>query len=325
MRSSTRRLVLAAGLLGLATATQAAGPAAFPNRPVRIIVPFPAGGTTDALPRILAEKLSTKWGQPVIVENRPGVGGNIGAELAFRADPDGHTLLVSAPGPLVVSPSLFKKLSYEPGQLTPITLIGTMPNLLATRPGLPAGSLQELIAFARKNPGRITYASQGNGTTSHLSASLFQQLTGTQMVHVPYKGTAPALTDLMGGQVDILFDNVTSSIAYYKGGRIKVLAVATDKRLPTLPEIPTAEEAGLKGFVTNTFVAMLAPPNTPPAIAAQIHKAVVEVVRMPDVQKKFAELGVDTVAGSEAELAKYLAGETARWRSVIQRANVTVD
>lgn len=325
MRSQLKAIILAVAAGALACGAAAQPGAGWPTKPVKLIVPFPAGGTTDAIPRILSDKLSAKWGQPVVVDNRPGAAGNTGADQVYRAEPDGHTLLVSAPGPLVVAPSLSRKLPFDPQRFVPISMLATMPNLLATRPTLPASSMQEFITMAKREPGKYSFASQGVGTTSHLSAAMFQQMTGTELLHVPYKGTAPALADLMGGQVDIIFDNVTSSLQAYKAGRIKVLAVTTPKRLDALPGVPTAEEAGLKGFLSSTFVAMLAPPGTPPALAARIQRDVAEAVRQPDVQKRFVDLGAEPVGGSQDELAKFLANDTARWRGVIQRANVQVD
>jgi len=320
---SKTAVALIAGLSCTMAAAQSAAP--FPQKPIKIIVPFPAGGTADSIPRIVAERLSAKWGQPVLIDNRPGAGGNIGAEAAFRADADGYTLLASPPGPLAVNASLYRKLGYDVSKFVPVSLLATMPNILAVRLTLPAASVKELIAAATQEPGKISYASQGNGTTSHLSASLFQLRTNTKLLHVPYKGTAPALADLAGGQIDMMFDNVSSSLGQYKAGRIKVLAVATRKRLPTMPEVPTMEEAGVKDFQTGTWVAMVAPPNTPPEIAAAISKAVAEVIRLPDVQKKFADLGGESAQGTQSELAAFLDAESARWKDVIQRANVTVD
>lgn len=315
----------AAALCAGLTCLSAAAQGGFPQRPVKIIVPFPAGGTADSIPRIVAEKLSDKWGQPVIIENKPGAGGNVGAELAYRADADGYTLLASPPGPLSVNNSLYKSLPFEAAKFEPVSLLATMPNLLAVRSTLPVKSVQELIGLARKEPGKVSYASQGNGTTSHLSAALFQLRTDTKLLHVPYKGTAPALADLVGGQVDMMFDNVSSSLGQYKAGRIKVLAVATPKRLPTLPEVPTMQEAGVKDFRTGTWVALVAPPGTPKDVVTEIQQATAEAVRQPDVQKKFAGLGADPVGGTPAELASFLDDERARWKDVIQRANVRVD
>jgi tripartite-type tricarboxylate transporter receptor subunit TctC len=316
-------LSAAAGLVAQAAHAQA--PAGFPAKVVRIIVPFPAGGTADSIPRIVAEKLNAKWGQPVIVENRPGAGGNIGAELVARAEPDGYTLLASPPGPLTINQSLYKKLSYDPTKFVPISLVATMPNVLAVRPTLGVSSVPELIALAKKTPGKLTYASQGNGTTSHLTANMFESMTDTQLVHVPYKGTAPALTDLMGGQVDLMFDNITSSLAPYKSGRIKILAVAAGARIPDLPDVPTLAEAGVKGFQAGSWVGVVAPANTPAPIVAAISQAIAEAVKTADVQKKFSDIAAQPVGNTPAEMAAYLAAESAKWQRVIRSANVTVD
>lgn len=326
MPSATRLATRFAVAALAAAACAGAWAQAWPAKPIKIIVPFPAGGTADAIPRIVAEKLQAKLGQPIVIDNRPGAGGNLGAEAAYRAEPDGYTLLASPPGPLAVNPSLYKgKLAFDVSKFVPISLLATMPNVLAVRTTLPVNNVKELIAMAAKEPGKVSFASQGNGTTSHLSAGLFQLRTGTQLLHVPYKGTAPAMADLIGGQVDMMFDNISSSIGQYKGGRIKVLGVATAKRLPSIPEVPTLEEQGVKDYRTGTWVAVVAPPNTPPEIAAKLSKAMAEVIKMPDVQKKFADLGGDAGQGTQAELKGFLAEEQARWKDVIQRANVTID
>lgn len=325
MRRATPLAARLAAATLAAAAYGAASAQGYPAKPIRIIVPFPAGGTADAIPRIVAEKLQAKLGQTIVIDNRPGAGGNLGAEAAYRAEPDGYTLLASPPGPLAVNPSLFRKLNFDVSKFVPISLLATMPNVLAVRPTLAVSNVKELVALAAKEPGKVSYASQGNGTTSHLSASLFQLRTGTQLLHVPYKGTAPALADLIGGQVDMMFDNISSSLGQYKAGRIKVLGVATAKRLPSIPEVPTLEEQGIKDYRTGTWVAVVAPPNTPPEIAAVLSKAMAEVIRMPDVQKKFADLGGDSGQGTQAELKAFLADEQARWKDVIQRAHVTVD
>ena len=309
-------------LFGCAALAQA--PGAFPARPVRVIVPYPAGGTTDVIARIVAEKLSAKWGQNVLIDNRTGAGGNIGAELAARAEPDGYTLLCGAPGPLAINSSLYRQLGYDPLRFSPISVLATMPTVLVTRGGLAAESVQELIALAKREPGRLTYASQGSGTTSHLTASLFESTAGVKLTHVPYKGSTPALTDMIGGQVDIMFDNVTSSLAFYRAGRVKFLAIATLARVPFLPNVPTMSEAGLPGFHAGTWVATVAPPNAPPAVTAQIAGAMAEAVRLPDVQKRFAELGADPVGSSPPQMKAFVAEEAARWRKVIEQANVTL-
>jgi len=303
----------------------AAGGQAFPSRGVRVIVPYPAGGTTDAIARMVVEKLNARWGQPVVVENRGGAAGNIGAELVARAEPDGYTLLCAAPGPIAVNDSMYRKLGYDPAKFVPVSVLASMPNVLVVRPDFPSQSVQELVALAKANPERIAYASQGSGSTSHLTTALFQSMAEIRLLHVPYKGTAPALTDLMGGQVDLMFDNITSSLAPARAGRIRVLAVASPQRLPLLPAVPTMIEQGFAGFESGTWVAIVAPPGTPEALAAQLGQAMSEAVRQPDVRRKMQDLAALPVGNAPAEAAVHIAAERARWRRVIQAASVTLE
>jgi tripartite-type tricarboxylate transporter receptor subunit TctC len=321
---SMRSIWAVAAAFALASTADAAVPA-FPQKAVRVIVPFPAGGTADAVPRILAEKLRAKWGQTVMVENRPGAGGNIGAAEVARAEPDGYTLISSPPGPLAINGSLYKNLSYDPLKFVSVSVVATMPNVLAVRTTLPATSVRQLIDTAKASPGKLTYASQGNGTTSHLTAHMFQQMAGVKMIHVPYKGTAPALTDLIGGRVDLFFDNISSSLSQYRAGRIKVLAVATRSRIPALPDVPTLAESGLPGFQAGTWMAFAAPPNTPAPIAATISRAIAEAVQDPEVRRRLAELGAEPIGSSPEEMARFVQDEATRWRKVIESANVTVE
>jgi tripartite-type tricarboxylate transporter receptor subunit TctC len=299
--------------------------APYPNRPVRIVVPFPPGGTVDAVPRIVSEKLSARWNQPVIIENRPGAGGNIGAELVANAEPDGYTLMVTPPPPIAVNQFLYKKLQYDPTRFVPISVLATHVSVLATRPDLPAASVQELIKAAKQAPGKLVYASQGNGTISHLTAAMFQQMAGVQMLHVPYKGTAPAMTDLMGGQVDVFFDNLSSSLAQYRAGKIRILGVASRERLLVLPGVPSLHEAGVSGFQSVTWNVLAGPDKLPDAIAQQLSRAVADALKLPDVQKKYADLGGQAWGTTPAEAAGFIAQERARWHKVIQSANVTLD
>jgi tripartite-type tricarboxylate transporter receptor subunit TctC len=297
----------------------------FPSKPVKMIVPFPAGGTADALPRILGEKLRDKWGQPLIVENRPGAGGNIGAEAVARAEADGYTLLASPPGPIAINQSLYKKLAFDPATLVPVTVMAAVPNVLVVHPGVTAKSVQELIAFAKANPRRLNYASQGSGTTSHLTTNLFQSMANVELVHVPYKGTAPALTDLLGGQVDLMFDNLGSSLAHIRSGKLRALGVGTVKRVASLPDVPTIAESGLHKFQSVTWFAIMAPPKTPAATVTRVRTAVSDALKQPDVIQRFAELSAEPVGGTPAETAAFIQEEVARWREVIQTAGVTVE
>src|SRR5215469_17903788 len=220
----------------------------YPAQNIKIIVPFPAGGTADTLPRLVADKLRQKWNQTIIIENRSGAGGNIGAEAVASSAADGYTLLASPPGPIAINQSLYKKLSFKPEELMPITLIGTAPNVLDVRPDFPARTVKELIDYAKANPGKVSFASQGNGTTSQLTAILFEKLTGTKMVHVPYRGTSPALQDIMGKTVDLFFDNLGSSMGLHLGGKLHILGVCSSGRVASLPDIPTIREAGVPDF-----------------------------------------------------------------------------
>lgn len=297
----------------------------YPSRLVKIIVPFPAGGTADVLPRIVAEKLSAKWGQPVIIENRSGAGGNIGAEVVAKAEPDGYTLLASPPGPLAINQNLYKKLSFDPRKFVPVTVLATVPNVLAVKAALPADSVQGLITAAKAKPGAVAFASQGNGSTSHLTAVMFESAAGVQMLHVPYKGTAPALTDLIGGQVDIFFDNLGSSLTHHQAGKIKILAVASPQRVPSLKNVPTIAEAGLPGFRSVTWFAVVAPPGTPAAIAARVQADIAAALQMPDVRKRFEEQSAEPIGGTPAATASFIKEEVARWEKVITSAKVTLD
>jgi tripartite-type tricarboxylate transporter receptor subunit TctC len=322
--SSIASLVFA--LLGLiAPTTSRAENANYPSRQIRIIVPFPAGGTADTLPRIVAEKLHQKWGQPVIIDNRSGAGGNIGAGAVATSLPDGYTLLASPPGPIAINQALYAKLAYDPSELKPVTLIGMSPTVLDVRPGFPAMTVKELLDYAKANPGKVTFASQGNGTTSHLTTVLFQKLTGTTMVHVPYRGTAPALQDIMGNTVDVFFDNLGSSLNLHQGGALRILGVCGPERSPSLPDIPTVREAGVRDFVSVTWFALMAPKGTPDEIVAKLNEAVTGILKEDDVKSQFEKLGVESDPMSVEATAKFIAAERVRWGDIIKAANVTVD
>src|SRR5712691_1344375 len=273
-------LVVAGVLAVAAPAGRAQEP--FPSRLVKIVVPAAGGSTTDALARIVADQLTQKWGKSVIVENIAGGAMNIGATSVARAAPDGHTLMVAPPAPLSFNDLLYKDLGYSPTQFTPITLLATIPNVLVVRKELPASSLKELIAYGKANPQKLSYASQGAGSTAHLSASQLEVLAGIKMVHVPYRGAQFALTDVLAGHVDIFFDTLTTSVPLYRDGKLKIFGVADLKRARALPEIPTFSEAGLPGFRSITWFGLVAPPNTPAALADKINRDVVELLKRQD-------------------------------------------
>jgi tripartite-type tricarboxylate transporter receptor subunit TctC len=317
--------IIAAALLGALFGAQAAHAQEYPSRAVRIIVPSTAGGTADTMPRIFAEKLAHKWGQPFTVENRPGAASNIGAEAVYRAEPDGYTLLSSTPPPLVINQSLYPRLPFDPTQFQPISIMGAVPNVALVNPKVPANTLAELIAYAKANPGKLNYASQGSGTTSHLTAELFRSMAGgLDIQHVPYKGTAPALTDLLGGQVDIMFDNLGVSLRHVRSGKLKALGVATPRRAPALADTPTIAET-LPGFVSMSWFGLVAPPKTSPVIAERISAAVAEMIRLPDVQKRLSELSAEPVGNTPAEMAAFMREDAERWRKVIASARVKPD
>jgi tripartite-type tricarboxylate transporter receptor subunit TctC len=296
----------------------------YPDRAVRIVVPFPPGGAADALPRIVAEKLRQRWNQSIVIDNRAGANGNIGASIVAAADPDGYTLLASPPGPLAINQMLYKSLSYDPSAFEPVVILATVPNALVVRPDFPAQSMQELIAYGKANPGKITFASQGNGSTAHLSAELFESMAGIKMTHVPYKGSAPAEVDLMAGVVDIMFDNLASAMPQFKAGKVRILAVGSPQRVALAPEIPTISELGLAGYQAVTWFAIVAPAKTPSAIVGRINETVNAVLQMPDVENDFQALGAKPFGGTPADMAQFVAAEKKRWGGVIQAAHIVI-
>jgi len=296
----------------------------YPTRAVKIIVPFPAGGTADVMPRIFADWLSKKWGHPVVVENRAGAGGNIGAEAVAKAEPDGYTLLSAPAPPLVINHNLYPKLGFDPTEFVPIAVMGRVPNALVVNPGVAAGSVAELIAYAKANPGKLTSATQGNGTTSHLTAELFAMMAGVKLQVVPYRGSAPALNDLVAGSVDIMFDNLGVSLALVKGGKLKLLAVATPQRMAALPDVPTVAET-LPGFESTAWFAIVAPPRTPAAIADKINTDVNAALREADIAARLSQLSAEPMGGTRAATAAYFRDEIERWHKVIKAANVKID
>jgi tripartite-type tricarboxylate transporter receptor subunit TctC len=314
------RLLLAA-VLALSPAVHAKD---YPDKPIRIIVPFPPGATTDILARIVGQKLWAKWGQPVVVESRAGAGGNMGAEVVFKAEPDGYTLLTTPPSPLVINKRLYARLAYDPEAFAPVTVIGAVPTILVVHPKVSANSVQELIAFAKANPDRLNYASQGSGGTAHLTAEMFKSAAGVSIVHVPYKGAAPALTDLLAGQVDMMFANFASALQPIRAGQLRALGIASVRRNGLLPNVPTMSES-MPGFVSLTWVGVVAPPQTPPEIANTLSAAIAEAMKLPDVAKRMADLSVEPIGNTPAEMAVFLREEVERWGGVIRSAGARAD
>jgi tripartite-type tricarboxylate transporter receptor subunit TctC len=317
--------MLSGVLSGVRTAASADTAVEFPKAPIKIVVNFPAGGTVDSLARIVGQKLGEKWDQPVVIDNRPGAGGNIGAANVYTAEPDGYTLLASPPGPLSINQSLYKKLQYDPTKFVPVTMLAMVPNVITARADFPANSLSELIAYAKANPGRVTYASQGNGSTSHLSGQMLANRAGINLLHIPYKGEGPALVDLIAGRVDLFVGNISAVIKFRQEKKVKFLGIASARRNPAASDVPTAAEAGLPEFEASAWFALVAPPRTPNAIAEKIHDAVVEALNMPNVQQKVLALGGEVVGNSTRELSDFMASERVRWKKVIETANVTLD
>jgi tripartite-type tricarboxylate transporter receptor subunit TctC len=297
----------------------------WPTKTVRIIVPFPAGGSADLLPRYIGESLQKQWGQPVIVDNRPGAAGNIGATAVYQADPDGYTLLSAPPPPLVINRLLYPKLAYDSTQFVPMSVIAAIPNVLLVHPKVGVESLGDFIALIKKNPGKLNYASQGSGATSHLTAELFKSMAGgLQITHVPYKGSAPALADLLGGQVDMMFDNLGVSLPHVKAGKLRALAVASTRRFRSLPDVPALAET-LPGFESVAWFGIVGPPKTPAAVAQKVSAGVEAALRNPDVLRRLSELSADPLGMTPAETAAFMKKETERWGAVIRSAGVKLE
>src|SRR5688572_18448224 len=297
----------------------------WPTKTVRIIVPFPAGGSADLMPRIVGEKLAQQWGQPVIVDNRPGAAGNIGATAVFQAEPDGYTLLSAPPPPLVINRLLYPKLAYDATQFVPMTVIGAIPNVLLVHPKVGVNSVAELIAHAKSNPGKLNYASQGSGATSHLTTELFKSMAGgLQITHVPYKGTAPALADLLGGQVDMMVDNLGVSLPHVRSGKLKALAVASRNRFTGLPDVPALSET-LPGFESVAWFAIVGPPRTPSVVAEKVAAGVAQALKSPDVLKRLNDLSAEPMGLSPPETAAFMRQESERWGAVIRSAGVKLE
>lgn len=297
----------------------------YPTRPVKFLVPYPSGGTNDVLARVVGDKLQAKWGQPVIIENRSGGSGNVGAALVAQAEPDGYTLLVSATPPIATNQSLYKQLSYKPEEFVPITNFGSATNLVIVRKELPVNSVSELIAYAKANPGKLVYGSQGVGNTPHLTANMFMTMTGTSMVHVPYRGETLVYQDMLGERVDVFFGNIAGASALYRDGKLKILAVLDRARAGAIPDVPTSAEVGLPGLLSGVWYAMVGPPRLKPELRDQIAKATIEALKMPDVQQRFRALNVEPDGRTPSETEAFIKDEARRWGEVIRTNNITAE
>ncbi|MDW3687499.1 tripartite tricarboxylate transporter substrate binding protein [Cupriavidus sp. CV2] len=311
--------LLAAGLPILASAQ------AYPSKPVRLIVPFPAGGPADVLGRVVGEGLSKAWGQSVLVENKAGAAGTIGVDQAAKAAPDGYTLAVVPVGNIAVNPSLFRSLPYKAQDLVPVTMLATAENVLVVGANVPAATLADLLKLAAQKPGELTFASPGAGSQAHLAGELLQLDAKVKLNHIPYKGVSPAMTDLVGGQVTMMFAQVSSALPYIKAGKLHALGVASQKRLAVMPDVPTIAEQGFPKFEAVSWYALMAPAGTPKDVIARINHQALEVLANPALKEKLATLGMDTSGGTPQELATTIQQDSARWAGVIRKRQITVD
>ncbi|HYG44542.1 MAG TPA: tripartite tricarboxylate transporter substrate binding protein [Bordetella sp.] len=314
----------------MATAPTLQAADAYPARQVTILVPFPPGGTTDIAARVVAAELGKAWKQPVVVENRAGAGGNVGTAEAARADADGYTLLMGTVSTHAINQSVYAKLPYDPvADFTPVTLVIPVPNILELNPAFAdkhnIRSVADLIAYLKANPGKVNMASTGNGTSTHLSGELFQAMTGTQMTHVPYKGSSPALTDVMSGSADLIFDNLPSSMGFLKAGKLRPLAVTSAERSPALPDVPTLAQAGVAGYDASSWFGLLAPDGTPPAIVDQIQRDVAKILQDRTVRERFAALGAAPSGMTPAQFKQFMAAEASKWAKVVEQSGARVD
>jgi tripartite-type tricarboxylate transporter receptor subunit TctC len=323
MRKFVRLLMLAA-LCALAAGTASAQ--SWPTRPIKYIVPFAPGGTTDILARTISEKLSIALGQPVVVENKPGAGGGVGADFTAKAAPDGYTIMGGTISTHAINASLYTNLPYDPVKdFVAITLIARVPNLLVVNPDIPVKTVAELIALLKANPNKYTFASSGNGTSQHLSGELFKSMAGVQMQHIPYKGSPPALQDVVGGQVTMTFDNITTALPLAKAGKLRALAVTTAKRSAVAPDVPTLAESGLVGFEVGSWQGVFAPAGTPPDIVKRLNAEIVKIINMPDVREKLLALGAEPVGDTPEQFAAYVKTEGVKWSEVVKKSGAKVD
>ena len=321
----TRRTALQLAALALASVAGTAHAQAWPSKPVSLVVPFPAGGTTDVLARALAERLSPAIGQPVIVENKPGAGATIGADYVAKAKADGHTLLIGAVHHTIAS-SVYKKLPYDFQKgFEPVTVIAMVPNVLVVNARTPAKNVNELVALIKAKPAEASYGSNGNGTAQHLIGTQFQQQTGTRLQHIPYKGSGPLATDLLGGQILMSFDTITPVLPHIKAGKLRPLAVTTAKRSPALPDVPTLQEAGLKDFDIGTWFGVLAPVGTPKPVLDRLSAEATKIIQSPDFKKRMDDIGAQPVGNSPAEMAAQIRSETDKFSLLVKAGNVTVE
>src|SRR5688572_19888523 len=307
----------------LATAIPAAAQDTYPSKPVRIVVPYPAGGVADLLPRTVGAKLAEKWKQPVVVENKPGASGNIGMAEGARAEADGYTMVLAPTGNLTVNQFLFKELPFDVQKdFTPVTVLATSPNVLVVHPSVPVKTFKELIAYARANPGKLNFSSPGSGSGAHLAGELLNVEAGIKSVHVPYKGMAPAVSDLVGGQVQMMFAGISTALPHIRAGRLVPLAIASPQRSAQLPDVPTVAESGFPGFDVTSWYGIVVRTGTPPAIVKKLHADMAEALAAPDVKEKLAGLGLDPLGNTPEEFARLIAAESRKWSEIVRKADI---
>jgi len=317
--------ILAALVLALALSPSAFGQT-YPSKPIRIVCPFPPGGAVDIASRAIADALTKTMGQSVIVENRAGAGGNLGGEIAAKSPPDGYTLFMTTSGIQAINPALYAKMNYDPNKdFVPVVALVSLDNVLVMHPSVRVNSVKELIDLAKAQPGMISAASSGSGTSIHMSLEMFKHLTGTDILHIPYKGSAPAVADLLGGQVNIMFDNIPSSLPHIKAGKLHAIATTGAKRSSTLPDLPTVAEAGVPGYESGVWFGLVAPTGTPKDIIAKLNAEALKAVKLPDYQKRMNDLGYEIIAGSPEQMAERIKGEIARWGPVVKASGAKVE
>lgn len=324
-RAHFSKLVLHATTVALCLAGGSAWAQAWPSKPISLVVPFPAGGTTDVLARAVGQELSKSLGQPVVVESKPGAGATLGADFVAKSKADGYTLLMGAVHHTIAS-SVYKKLPYDfQKDLTPVTTVALVPNVLVINPNVAAKNTKELLALAKANPGKLTYGSNGNGTGQHLIGAQFESMGGVELLHVPYKGSGPLTTDLLGGQITMSFDTITPVLSHIKAGKLRALAVTTAKRSPALPDVPTLDESGLKGFNLGTWFGILAPANTPRDVVVRLNAEIVKIVNAPDFKKKMEDIGAEPIGNTPEQMAKQIKDDTERFAKLVKDAGVSID
>jgi tripartite-type tricarboxylate transporter receptor subunit TctC len=323
LRGHVAAFVAAVGLIAGASGALAQ---AYPNKPVRVIIPFPTGGASDVTMRILADKLSAQMGQPLVIENRSGAGGNLGTELAAKATPDGYTLVLGASGPFAINKTLYKSLPYDPEKdFAPIALYTIIPNILVVTKSFPGNSVQDYVAYAKANPEKIRYGSIGNGSSQHLAGAQFEMVTGVKLTHVPYRGAPQGVADLLGGQIESMFQLIPNIAEQVRAGEVRALAVTSAKRSSALPDVPTMAEAGVKNYETAGWFGLLAPAKTPAAIVDQVNREVVRAIQNPDLRARFTSLGAEPVSTTPAEFGAFITSELKVWEKIVKASGAQLD